>query len=72
MIKKILNKILKIDWKKSVFIESPEGHWEILKIKNKFNLLYVPEDDYSEKDIIINITEEELEDLINLIKKLKR
>lgn len=72
MIKKLLNRIFKIDWKKSVVIESPEGHWEILKIINKFNLLYVPGEDYSEKDIRINITEEELEDLINLIKKLKR
>lgn len=59
--------------------ESKKGYWEIIKISNDnekdlslpYKLMFVPEEDNSENDIIININREHLSDLVEFIKGLQ-
>ena len=59
-------------WKVVNNAESKNSTWEIFRAENKngIRLHYVPEENYSENDININLTYEEFEDLIKFAKSL--
>lgn len=59
-------------WKIVLNAESKISKWEIVHHEETKNvwLHYVHEEVYSEKDIKINLTYEEFEDLIGFIKKM--
>lgn len=54
--------------------ESKNANWEILHDANSKNvtIIYVPEDDYSDKDVKIQVPYEHFEDLIEFIKRMDR
>ena len=57
-------------WKKTLNAESTNSHWEILNTGDRVELLYVPKDNYSDKDISIEVSHEEFEELLEFMKKL--
>ena len=59
-------------WKIILNEESKNSTWEITHHDETKNvrLHYVPGDNYSEKDININLTYDEFEDLIKFMKKM--
>lgn len=69
-VKYVINRYL---WKKLWVGESEKGHWEILNDTNgkTIQLHYVPEEDYSEKDIKINLSYEEFQDLNDFMNKIR-
>ena len=56
-------------WKKLLNSESDNAYWEIWHDSDKeiVTLQYVPEDDYSKKDIKIEVPYDQFEDLIKFI-----
>jgi hypothetical protein len=60
-------------WKKLFNSESKMSHWEIINDNEnkKITLLYVPNDDYSEYDIRINVSHEEFEDLVKFLIRIR-
>ncbi len=58
------------NWKDLLNIESKDSHWEIINHDETIILHYVPEDDYSEKDIRIEMPIEHFEELCVFIKNL--
>lgn len=60
-------------WKELWLSESEKAFWEINhnNLEKKVNLLYVPNEQYSQEDVNIPLTYEEFEDLIGFINKLK-
>jgi len=62
-----------MNWKKLLISESEKSYWEILHNSDKkiVMLHYVPEEDYSEKDIKIELTYDQFEDLIKFILRIK-
>ena len=59
-------------WKIILNDESKKSLWEIVHLENEksVRLHYVPEENYSEKDVNINLTYEEFEDLIRFMKSM--
>lgn len=60
-------------WKKLFNSESENSHWEIINDNDskKITLLYIPNDDYSEEDIRIEISHEEFEDLVKFLIRIR-
>ena len=60
-------------WKKLWLSESDNANWEIRHdVKTKeITLLYVPEDDYSKKDIEIKVPYEQFEDLVKFMIRIR-
>lgn len=60
-------------WKKFFNYESDKAHWEIINIseEKKITLCYIPEDDYSDKDIKIEVTHEQFEDLVKFVLEIR-
>jgi len=56
-------------WKKLCNSESVNANWEIIHNSDTkiITLHYVPEDDYSEKDIKIDMSYERFEDLVKFL-----
>jgi hypothetical protein len=56
-------------WKKLCNSESVNANWEIIHNSDTKNITlhYVPEDDYSEKDIKIDMSYERFEDLVKFL-----
>jgi hypothetical protein len=61
-----------INWREVWNVESDESKWEIINNfdDKKIKLLYVPEEDYNEKDIEIEVSYDDFEDLVKFIKSL--
>lgn len=71
-----------IDLNEIFNIESKNSNWELtfpvgcedidfVVSRDKINLHYVPEDDYCEKDITINLPIEHFYDLVKLLKRIE-
>jgi hypothetical protein len=65
-------KRLKYFWKTLWNAESEKSNWEIWHDSDSMivTLHYVPKDDYSEKDIKIDMSYEHFEDLVKFINKI--
>lgn len=60
-------------WKKLWISESDNANWEILNNSDKktVTLYYIPEDDYTEKDIKIEVPYEQFGDLVKFIIRIR-
>lgn len=60
-------------WKKLCNAESEKANWEIVHDSDKktVTLHYVPEEDYSDKDIKIEVPYNQFEDLVKFIIKIR-
>jgi hypothetical protein len=60
-------------WKKLWNSESDNANWEIWHDSDKktVTLHYVPEDDYSDKDVKIEVPYNQFEDLVKFIIKIR-
>lgn len=60
-------------WKKLLNSESDNAYWEILHDSNKktVTLHYVPEDDYSDKDVKIEVPYNQFEDLVKFMIRIR-
>lgn len=64
---------IKSKWKSLWVAESEAGFWEIVNNSddNTVKITYVPEDDNTEKDVIIEVPYDRFEDLVNFIVSIK-
>ena len=69
----INNIIYRSFWKKLFNSESEKANWEILHDSDKktVTLHYVPEDDYSDKDVKIEVPYDQFEDLVKFIIRIR-
>jgi len=64
---------MKCNWKSILNSESKKSFWEITNnIKDKtITLSYVPEDNYSKKDVEIIVPYDQFKDLVKFMKRMK-
>lgn len=77
MLKNLLNRILKNCqpyWETIFNIESENSNWEIWRddIDKTVTIHYVPEENYTDKDVKITVPYSQFNDLVKLIKKLDK
>ena len=75
MLRKLINKLLNICdpyWKGIFNMKSDNSNWEFWNddLNQTITIHYVPEDNYSDKDVKITIPYNQFEDLVKLIKKI--
>lgn len=60
-------------WKKLYNSESDNSNWEIWNNSDKktVTLHYVPEDDYSNKDVKLEVSYDQFEDLVKFILRIR-